>query len=354
MFEDKTFENVMAEMLDDVSSAVDKREGSLIYDALAPAARQLEIFYQALEMVLNNGFADTAEREYLILRARERGIVPYAATAAMGLGRINGSASVGDRLVCDKFCWEIVEILEDGQCHLRCETPGSEPNYTLGRLVPVEYIDGLASAELVDIIIPGRDEEETEALRERYISSLTEQSFGGNRADYIERAMSVDGVGGVRVYPAWAGGGTVRIAVCDADFCAAATELVERVQQMLDPVDAQGTGLGLAPIGHIVTVQGALETAVDFYADIVLEQGRQWADIRPLAEKCLDEYLHEVAEQWTVAEVLSVRLSQVEARLLALDGIMDISGVTLNGKAANLLLAADDVPVRGEMNVRIS
>ncbi len=353
MFEDRTFANLLAEMLADVNSAVDKREGSLIYDALAPAARQLALFYQALDGVLDNGFADTAAREYLILRARERGIEPYAASAALGLGKISGTAAVGTRLVCDKFCWEVVELLEDGQCYLQCETVGSAPNHTLGRLVPVEYLEGLGSAELVDIIIPGRDEEDTEALRERYISSLTEQSFGGNRADYIEKTMSVDGVGGVRVYPVWAGGGSVRVVVCDADMGAPSAELVERVQEILDPLDGQGEGLGVAPIGHVVTVQGAAETAVELGADIMLEEGRVWVDVQPLVEQVMAEYLHEVAAGWTSSEVLIVRVSQVEARLLALDGILDISAVTLNGAAANLHLAADDVPVWGGANVQI-
>lgn len=353
MFEDRTGDVLLSEMLADVGSAVDRREGSLIYDALAPAALRLAEFYQALDKVLENGFADTAGREYLILRARERGIEPYAASAAVGLGRISGTAAVGSRLMCDNFCWEVTELLADGECYLQCETVGSAPNHTLGRLVPVEYMSGLGTAELVDIIIPGRDEEGTEALRERYINSLTEQSFGGNRADYIEKTMSVDGVGGVRVYPAWAGGGTVRIAVCDADYGVPSDELVALVQQTLDPVDGQGAGLGLAPIGHIVTVQGAAVTGVAIGMDVVLSDGKSWTDVQQTVEESIDAYLHEVAAGWTANEVLVVRISQIEARLLALDGIVDIGRVTLNGAAENLLLNEDNVPVRGEMDVRI-
>ena len=38
MYEDRTYENILQEMLDRVTEDVDKREGSVIYDALAPAA----------------------------------------------------------------------------------------------------------------------------------------------------------------------------------------------------------------------------------------------------------------------------------------------------------------------------
>ena len=38
MFEDMTFENILSQMLENVKGDVDKREGSIIYDALAPVA----------------------------------------------------------------------------------------------------------------------------------------------------------------------------------------------------------------------------------------------------------------------------------------------------------------------------
>lgn len=38
MYEDMTFENIMDRCLDRVSSSIDKREGSVVYDVIAPAA----------------------------------------------------------------------------------------------------------------------------------------------------------------------------------------------------------------------------------------------------------------------------------------------------------------------------
>ena len=35
------------------------------------------------------------------------------------------------------------------------------------------------------------------------------------------------------------------------------------MQTAIDPVQNQGQGLGIAPIGHVVTVQGVTETAVN-------------------------------------------------------------------------------------------
>ena len=44
-----TFEFILDRMLDRVPDTVDKREGSIIYDALAPAAAELAKTYMELE-----------------------------------------------------------------------------------------------------------------------------------------------------------------------------------------------------------------------------------------------------------------------------------------------------------------
>ena len=168
MYEGMTYEKILADMLTQVSSPVDKREGSLIWDALAPAAWELARLYEALEQVLQEGFADTASRQYLVLRASERGLKPRAAGVARALGRIEltGGAQValGRRFCCDRFNWRVVANLGDNLYELECEETGSQPNAYIGHMVPLEYLNGLNKAELEKILVPGEDEEDTESL----------------------------------------------------------------------------------------------------------------------------------------------------------------------------------------------
>ena len=70
MFQNFNFELIMNRMLANVPDDLDKREGSVIWDALAPAALELETAYLFLDYVLNQSFADTSDRDFLILRAR--------------------------------------------------------------------------------------------------------------------------------------------------------------------------------------------------------------------------------------------------------------------------------------------
>ena len=46
MYEDMTFENLMDRCLKRVAPSIDKREGSVVYDAIAPAVAELAIMYQ--------------------------------------------------------------------------------------------------------------------------------------------------------------------------------------------------------------------------------------------------------------------------------------------------------------------
>lgn len=55
-----TFEFILDRMLDRVPDTVDKREGSIIYDALAPAAAELAKTYMELDVVMDEAFVDTA------------------------------------------------------------------------------------------------------------------------------------------------------------------------------------------------------------------------------------------------------------------------------------------------------
>ncbi|CAI8860236.1 putative phage capsid assembly protein [Bacillus sp. 916] len=52
MFEDQTFEEIMDRMLSRISADIDTREGSVIYNALAPAAAELAKSYIWLDTVL--------------------------------------------------------------------------------------------------------------------------------------------------------------------------------------------------------------------------------------------------------------------------------------------------------------
>lgn len=345
-----TYEFILNRMLTKIPSSMDKREGSIIYDALAPAAVELAQLYIDLDLTLNETFADTASRQYLIMRAAERGIEPYPATYAVGKGVFDTEVPIGTKFSIDAYNWIAAELIEGNTYRMSCETPGKEPNGYTGTLIPVDYIKGLTKAELTEILIPGEDEEPTEDFRKRYFDSLNSQAFGGNIQDYKKKVKAIEGIGGVKVYPVWNGGGTVRLVIINSEFKAPTAELITQTQTAIDPVQNQGEGLGIAPIGHIVTVQGVTETTVNITTNITYAEGWSYEDVKTYIEAAIDNYFNELNAAWENSSGLIVRISQIESRLLDVEGIVDIGGTALNGVESNLPLGADSIAKRGTIN----
>ena len=347
MYENVTYEGILQRMLDRIPNTFDKREGSIIYDALAPAAVELQNMYIQLDFILNETFADTQSRQYLIKRCAERGIEPEQATNAIRQGEFNIDVPIGSRFSLNLLNYAVIEKISDGIFKLQCETKGVQGNLESGSLIPIEYIQGLQTANLTDVLVPGEDEEETEHLRQRYFDSLSSLAFGGNVADYKEKVKLIDGVGGVRIYPVWNGGGTVKVVFTDTTHSVPSPVLVDKVQTEIDPTQNQGKGVGIAPIGHVVTVVGCDQLNIDIQTHITFQEGWDWAAIEPHVNEAIDAYFKELSAQWEQSDRLIVRISQIETRLLDLTGVLDIADTTLNGAAKNLTVENDNIPVRG-------
>lgn len=349
MYDDITYEQILSRMLDRVPATVDKREGSIIYDALAPAAVEIQRMYIELDIILDETFADTASREYLIRRAAERGVRPEPATHAVLSGIFNINIPIGSRYNIDDLNYAVTDKISDGVFKLRCETEGRAGNSRTGALIPIDYVAGLQSAELTELLIPGEDEESTDALRRRYFGSLDSRAFGGNVQDYKEKVNALPGVGGVKVYPVWNGGGTVKLVIINSESKVPSFELIESVQTLIDPIQNAGEGLGIAPVGHVVTVEGVTETTVDISTTITYKEGWSWEALKSYAEGAIDNYFLELAKSWSDNDTLIVRISQIETRLLDIEGVVDISGTKINGSEQNLTLAKEEIPKRGEV-----
>ena len=255
--------------------------------------------------------------------------------------------------------------------------------------------DGLETCSISAVVIPGEDEEDTEVFRQRYMDSLNAQAFGGNRIDYIEKVNAIPGVGGVKVYRAWNSdlkpanmipptgtdtwinglsdvpeavktwldtvyaaaknnmftvGGTVKLVIINSTFTVPSETLVDQVQTAVDPLQNAGEGVGIAPIGHVVKVEGVNEETVDLSFALYYQRGWTWDDVSGYVTEAIEGYFKELAEGWADQnEPLVVRISQIESRLLGINGILDIANTKINEEAANYTLELDHIPVLGSI-----
>lgn len=349
MYEEQTYETILERSLGRVATDVDKREGSVIMNAVAPVSAEHANIYILLDTIIRNGYADTADREYLIQRCKERGIYPINATNAKLIGKFNMEIPIGSRFNLDELNYQAIEFINtiDGVFYyqMECEKAGTEGNKYFGALSAIEYIDKDLEGELVELRTPAVDDEDTETLRARYLNSFSSSPYGGNKQDYREKINELDGVGGTVVVPVWNGGGTVKLIIIDSDYNVASDSLVASVQEQVDPTP-QGTGTGIAPIGHTVTVVPAVEKAVKVSCKLTFEEGYTWSKVQPKANEAIEAYLLELRKDWETAEgTLVVRVSQIESRLLNLTGVLDIADTQLNGEEINLTLNVEELPV---------
>lgn len=388
MYETETFEVILRRMLGRVAAKFDKREGSFIYDALAPTAVEHQNIYIALETVLSEVFPDTASREYLIKHCADRGLIPKPASYAIVTGQFtpaNLEIPIGTRFSHEDYNYTVTQKISDGRYYMQCETIGSKPNIvTAGQLIPIDYVPGLQTAEIVGVAIVGEDEEETETLRSRYMSSINSESFGGNRISYKQEILAMKGVGDVKEYSGaeWNGGGTVKCVIVDSSYGVPTDDLVSQVQKDIDPelpvfdgtviegtpytalagmqygLEDDGTqyrigsgeGKGFAPVGHFVTVVGANKTVVDITTSLVYKSGYSWNNVKTDVETVIDEYFKTLNSDWADLDNIRVRIAQIESRILDVTGVVDVQHTTINGKTENLTVDKDSIVVRGTVN----
>lgn len=346
------FDYFMTSALDKIpAGTTDTREGSIIYDALAPACYQMAEFVMQLKTVMLETFTQTATASYLDLRAEEHGIKRIAATRAIVRGifaKDDETAMVlveGDRFssISDNpVYYTVIQPLEaPGEYNLLAETPGQVGNQYVGTLLPIDNYNGLATAELLEIVIPARDEETDDSLRERILKTYQINIFGGNIEDYINFTSKIDGVGAVQVYPIWAGGGTVKLAILNNAFDLPNQTLIDNVQNLISPTPE--LGYGIAPIGHKVTVAGPTRKNINVSLHVDAVVGYTVDSLKPQILSALQNYFLQIRKQWSAHNDLyqyqqTLYRSQVIVTLLQIEGVANVTDVRFNNLAQDINL----------------
>ena len=371
-FSQDTYQNLLQTMLAQVPATYDKRDTAPIPTALGPAAWVLEGFYLTLNQVQQQAFVQTAVGEALDMLAVLGGITRNQASAAVLLGVFNAEVPIGSRFSTINgsnsinFTATATATVEDPQegsyyYQMTAETPGTIGNEYTGPILPITVINGLTSAQLTDILVPGDDTETDDEFRSRLITALTDRPFAGNIASYRENILAIDGVGAVQVYPTWNGGGTVACSILGADYLPASEQLIENVQNAIDP-PTSGLGLGLAPIGAQVTITTPSEVTVNVTATVTLASGYAIGQVQAPIETAIGNYLATVRQNWStntsstsVVYAADVYVSQLVAAIVGVTGVVNATNVQLNGGTADLTLtqtgASQQVPVLGTVTL---
>lgn len=380
--EQYTYDYLMRLALSYVPDDRDKRQGSVIYDALAPFCQVLAAGAQQLKNFYTQTYAVTASGEDLNNRVAEQGISRYAATFAVKKITFKDAdgnpvmVPIGARFSTVSNTNPInysvtAQYVEDdipiaGTYEATCEELGTIGNEYSGNLINITFIQGLASAYMSSTLVPARNEETDEELRERYFEALNQKAFGGNIADYrtkVEEEFS--GVGAVQIYPVWNGGGTVKLSIVDPSYGPCSKEYISTVQHDMDPENAQGergTGLGIAPVGHKVTVVTPDEVTINVSATITLQTNYTIGQVEPAVTTALTDYIQSLKQSWADADDMNnyfcaVFVSRVSSVIINVTGIANVTDVRLNGALSDIVLEENGItqqlPKLGEVTLNV-
>jgi uncharacterized phage protein gp47/JayE len=374
-----TYDYILTEALSKVPDNVDKREGSIIRDALSPCCYEAAKHILYLADIIEQTYIETANGLWLDGRVIEGGITRDPATYAKKLGVFKTQldepcqisigqsfSTVGDTIL--NYTAVQVYVNEDGDVVpgsyiMQCNTVGSVGNSYIGRIVPNDYIEKLASAEITTLLYPGEEEESDDSLRERFLANLMKTAFGGNIAQYRQWAKEIPGIGGVQVYPVWAGGGTVKLSIIDTDYNSCSSEFCQTILEKFDPENSggeTGLGLGIAPIGHRVTVSTPLPRTINVSGKITLLPGYKLETLLPQIKLALEEYLLSLRQAWENSDdennySVIVYLGRINFAILNVKGVSSAYELQLNGTDTDIRLtetsSLQEIPVLGTVSL---
>lgn len=348
MYEQMTYELILSRMLGRIESNypnLDRREGSLIFNALAPAALELAIMYTELDNAIKESFVKTASREYKLIGCADMGmdITMFEAHAGTFKGEFDVEVPIGSRWNCDLHNYKVVEYLgKNGDYYtysMICETVGTAPNNVKGSLTCITDIpNGLAYAELTECLIEGENETSDEDINTAYDEFVNNVVGDGNKSQYKKWCDEYNGIGNSKIIPLWNGANTVKVSILSASNRSATPELIAEFQDYLDP-GCTGMGDGVAPIGAFVTVTTATEIPINVSATITLREGYSEA---VGIDEAISTYLSSIAYKKSQVSYMSIG-----AVILAVDCVESINNLTINDRTNDIVLNNEEIPTVG-------
>lgn len=318
MFKTPTFEEIRDAVLRDTLSLWPDADVSPDSDHYVHASRLAACAsgqYAHQNWIVRQIFPDTADSAYLERHAALRGIRRRNPTAASGEARLSGlpgsKAAEGLQIVAAGRFYRTVsaaQIGKNGQAEIKIAAveAGAAGNLANTAAELAAAPAGIAS-ECTVSAAGGTDAESDASLLERLLERLRRPPAGGNRYDYKNWALNVDGVTAAYVYPLRRGLGTVDVAVTSAGGVPG-DDIVRRVQAYIDdmrPVTAK----------NFAVVKPSV-TAVDVSVQVKTD-GITAAEAQTRIRGALAEYFDSLIPGDTVI------VSRLEAAVSNIEGIVD-------------------------------
>ncbi len=364
---------------------VDVRQGSIYMDAAAGHIVRTAMFMTDLDDLQDMFSIDTCYGEVLDDRAAEHALTRHAATPSVWIATFTPAEDdEGNPLELDLE--DGMEFFsEDSEYYftLTIDNSGTSPVYYLTAeeagietntiptetvIVPVDDIDNLEEAELTTLVTAGADEESDDDFRERLREKLSGAAENGNKQDYKTWCESIDGVGRAQILPLWGGENTVRAILYATDGGAPAADVVQAVQEYVDPITdgwqvtvdgvtytmSDGLGDGVANLGCHFLASAVSELSIAVTVSVTLAGEYTAATAKAQIQEAVTNYLEQLALEGTDGVQSVVRYVSIGALIEGLVSVVDYTNLLINNQSGNITVPIDQVAVLGEVTVNVS
>jgi uncharacterized phage protein gp47/JayE len=320
-------------MLAEIPDNMDKRPSSPIWNGLAPVASELANEYIEIQIYKDQTYVLTAIGENLDTIGNNYSIPRKKATYAERIIQLTDTndnltnVPIGSRFSVpdsdSSITYVITRYLETGKAVVQCEQAGVIGNEYTGELLPLFSIDTLKEVIIISTETPAQDEEDDDTYRARIIDKLNTKGFAGNIRAYKDMIDEISGASEPKVFPVWNGGGTVKLSILDSEYNAITPEFQAEIKELIDPEQYTGQGVGMAPIGHQVTIDTPTEVTMNIETSISLDTVTL-NQVQAEVERNLENYLLSVRKDWVDNEYTSVYIAQIVANILKVNGIKNV------------------------------
>ena len=347
MYENKTEFLILNNMLDKVEAPVAKIEGTLIYDALSPVSCELSKHYIELDAFIKRAFIQTSHSQFLDLRGVEYGLYRKQPTLAMvdvvftgTSGTIIPQGFVVQTVDGKQFRTTQAAAVVDTTAIVTATavSTGSAANVAANTIVQMPApLEGVTAVSNPSKSAGGTATETDDDFRNRILDRVRNPGSSGNINHYIQWAMEVDGVGAVKVFPLWSGGGTVKVAILDSNRLPAAQAIVDAVKLHIEAE---------RPVGADVTVESGELFPVEVIVDVELDGTQTMETVRSSVESVVLDYFKKIAFKQNF-----ISYPKLSALILSVDGVADHTALSINGVSGNVTIPDTGVATLSEIFV---
>ncbi len=348
MYENMEVEDIKSDIISNIKTDIDVREGSFTNDMISATAYEIWKMYQSLDAILPMIYIDETSGIYIDKRCAEYGITRKSGTKATAQLTFNGTNGIVIPKGKVFLTNEGLEFILDNDITIfggaatgtaTAQEVGDSYNVAADT-IKRQFVNQSGISTVSNTLAAGGNNQETDqALLARLYNFMQKPATSGNANQYRQWALDVTGIGEAKVFPLWNGPGTVKVVIVDSEKQPVTVTMVNNVKEYIESV---------RPIGATITVVSGTGKIINNKAKLTIASGYTLQQISNLFKEAIKEYLKNTAFKSSY-----ISYAKIGTILLGIDGVVDYSNLLINGGTANILLSEEEVPTLGIVELEV-